>query len=246
MSSRGMLPWAPAISMRILPGFIPIISCLPRTRRLQRSAEGFNFFVANYRKDKFYHLLVSPFGLRNKLVMLIENEMKNSRAGKEAYIYIKINNLTDEEIITKIYQAGNEGVQVRLIVRGMLSVVPGLKGVSENISAISIVDRFLEHSRFMIFCNGGNELVYITSADIMPRNLDRRIEVTCPIWDPALKKEITDLFDIQWNDNVKARVCDEEQSNRMIRGGRKTLHSQTEIHRYMTALNGPSHEATQE
>ena len=208
--------------------------------------KAFNFFMANYRKDKFYHLLVSPFGLRNRLVMMIENEMKNARAGKESYIYIKINNLTDEEIITKLYQAGNEGVRVRLIVRGMLSVVPGLKGVSENIRAISIVDRFLEHSRFMIFCNGGNELVYITSADIMPRNLDRRIEVTCPIWNPALKKEITDLFDIQWNDNVKARVCDEEQSNTMVKGGSKIHHSQIEIHRYMMALNDPSQEARQE
>ncbi|MFZ2287820.1 MAG: polyphosphate kinase 1 [Bacteroidales bacterium] len=208
--------------------------------------KAFNFFMANYRKDKFYHLLVSPFGLRNKLVMLIENEIKNARAGKQAYIYIKINNLTDEEIITKLYMAGEAGVQIRLIVRGMLSLVPGVKGVSENIRAIGIVDRFLEHSRFMIFCNEGEQLVYITSADIMPRNLDRRIEVTCPIWDPPLKKEISDLFDIQWNDNVKARVCDEEQSNRMVKATGDSHHSQIEIHRYFTELNGQSPEATRE
>jgi len=206
----------------------------------------FNFFIANYRKDKFYHLLISPFGLRNKLVMLIENEMKNARAGKDAYIYIKINNLTDEEIITKLYNASAAGVNIRLIVRGMLSVVPGLKDVSENIRAISIVDRFLEHSRFLIFCNGGDELVYITSADIMPRNLDRRIEVTCPVWDPGIKKEIIDVFHIQWNDNVKARLYDEEQSNRMVTAGSKPLHSQIEIHSYLTGINGQSPEATQE
>ncbi|MDM8004326.1 MAG: polyphosphate kinase 1, partial [Bacteroidota bacterium] len=158
--------------------------------------KAFSFFSANYRKDKFYHLLVSPFGLRNRLIALIENEIKNARDGKEAWIRIKINNLTDEEIISKLYKAGDAGVQVNLIVRGMFSMAPGAKGVSENIKAISIVDRFLEHSRFMIFCNGGDELVYITSADIMPRNLDHRIEVTCPVWDTALKKEITDVFSI--------------------------------------------------
>ncbi len=208
--------------------------------------KAFNFFMANYRKDKFYHLLISPFGLRNKLAILIENEMKNANAGKEAYIYIKINNLTDDDIISKLYKAGNAGVKIRLIVRGMLSLVPGVKGVSGNIRAIGIVDRFLEHSRFMIFCNGGDELVYITSADIMPRNLDRRIEVTCPVWDPVLKKEITDVFDIQWNDNVKARLYDEAQSNKLVRSGSTPVRSQIEIHGYISKLNGQSQEARQE
>lgn len=208
--------------------------------------KAFNFFMANYRKDKFYHLLVSPFGLRNRLMMLIENEMKNARAGSEAYIYIKINNLTDAEIISALYKAGEAGVTVRLIVRGMLSLVPGVKGVSENIKAISIVDRFLEHSRFLIFAGGGEELVYITSADIMPRNLDRRIEVTCPVWDPGLKKEITDLFDIQWNDNVKARIYDDEQTNRLVPSTGRHRHSQIEIHGYLAELNGQPQEATRE
>ncbi len=206
--------------------------------------KAFNFFVANYRKDKFYHLLVSPFGLRNKLVMLIENEIKNAKAGMEAYINIKINNLTDEEIIGKLYKASNAGVKIRLIVRGMLSLVPGLKGVSENITARGIVDRFLEHSRFMIFCNGGNELVYITSADLMPRNLDRRIEVSCPVFDEAIRKEITDVFEIQWNDNVKARVYDGKQSNRLVAPGDKPCRSQTEVHNYITEINGKPQEAT--
>ncbi len=192
----------------------------------------FNFFSANYRKDKFYHLLVSPFGLRNRLLTLIDNEIKNAKAGKEARIRIKINNLTDEEIISWLYKAGDAGVQVNLIVRGMFSMAPGAKGVSENIRAISIVDRFLEHSRFMIFCNGGDELVYITSADIMPRNLDHRIEVTCPVWDPAIKQEISDVFNIQWNDNLKARILDAEMANTIAGSGGVPLRSQTEIHRY--------------
>jgi polyphosphate kinase len=196
--------------------------------------KAFNFFSANYRKDKFYHLLVSPFGLRNRLLTLIDNEIKNAKAGKEARIRIKINNLTDEEIISWLYKAGDAGVQVNLIVRGMFSMAPGAKGVSENIRAISIVDRFLEHSRFMIFCNGGDELVYITSADIMPRNLDHRIEVTCPVWDPAIKQEISDVFNIQWNDNVKARILDAEMTNTIAFSGGVPLRSQTEIHRYYT------------
>lgn len=176
-------------------------------------------------------------GLRNKLVSLIENEIKNARAGKEAWIRIKINNLTDEEIITKLYKAGDAGVEVRLIVRGMFSMTPGASGVSDNIRAIGIVDRFLEHSRFMIFCNDGNELVYITSADIMPRNLDRRIEVTCPVWDQAIRKEISDIFNIQWSDNVKARILDAELSNLMVSNGEPPMRSQTEIHRYYTEIS---------
>ncbi len=208
--------------------------------------KAFNFFIANYRKDKFYHLLVSPFGLRNKLVSLIDSETRNAKAGKEAYIYIKINNLTDEEMITLLYKAGDAGVQIRLIVRGMFSMAPGEKGVSDNIKAIGIVDRFLEHSRFMIFCNGGDELVYITSADIMPRNLDRRIEVTCPIWDPAIKKEIIDVFNIQWNDNVKARILDSELSNIMVPGGEIPLRSQTEIHRYYSEISAQPQPAAKE
>jgi polyphosphate kinase len=206
----------------------------------------FNFFIANYRKDKFYHLLVSPFGMRNRLVMLIENEIKNARAGKEAYISIKINNLTDGEIISKLYKAGKAGVNVRLIVRGMLSLVPGIKGVSENVRAISIVDRFLEHTRFMIFCNDGDEQVYLTSADIMPRNLDRRIEVTCPVFNPGIRKQITDVFEIQWHDNVKARLFDETQSNSLVVSDRSPLRSQAEVHTYVRKISERLPEATPE
>ena len=119
----------------------------------------------------------------------------------------------------------------------MLSLIPEMKDFSANIKAIGIVDRFLEHSRFMIFCNGGDELVYITSADIMPRNLDRRIEVTCPVFDPGIKKEITDVFEIQWNDNVKARIFDETQSNKLVKSSKKPLRSQIEVHSYLTEVN---------
>jgi len=119
-----------------------------------------------------------------------------------------------------------------------------MKDFSANIKAIGIVDRFLEHSRFMIFCNGGDELVYITSADIMPRNLDRRIEVTCPVFDPGIKKEITDVFEIQWNDNVKARIFDETQSNKLVKSSKKPLRSQIEVHSYLTGVKETLPEVT--
>jgi polyphosphate kinase len=199
--------------------------------------KAFNFFSVNYKKDNFYHLVLSPFFLRNKIILMIENEIKNAREGKKAYIHLKLNNLTDQEIINYLYEASNAGVKIRLIIRGMLSIVPGLKKTSDNIKAIGIVDRYLEHSRFMIFCNGGVEQVYITSADIMPRNLDHRIEVTCPIFDKTIKAEFRKIFDILWADNVKARVFNETQSNEYVKPGKEKLQSQIEVYKYIKAAN---------
>lgn len=199
--------------------------------------KAFNFFNVNYKKDNYYHLVLSPFFLRNKIILMIENEIKNAKTGKKAYINLKLNNLTDTEIINHLYEASDAGVKIRLIIRGMLSLVPGLKKLSENIEAIGIVDRFLEHSRFLIFCNGGNEQIYISSADIMPRNLDRRIEVTCPVFDKNIKCEIRNIFEIQWKDNVKARIFDETQSNKFVKPGKKLNHSQIEVHNYIKRVN---------
>jgi polyphosphate kinase len=195
--------------------------------------KAFNFFNVNYKKDNFYHLVLSPFFLRNKLIQLIETEIKNAKAGKKSYIYLKLNNLTDSEIINSLYVAGNSGVRIRLIIRGMFSLVPGVKKLSENIEAISIVDRFLEHSRYFIFCNGGNELVYISSADLMTRNIDHRIEVTCPVFDKTIKCEIIKTFEIQWNDNVKARIYDEAQSNAIVKNKKEITHSQIEVYKWL-------------
>jgi polyphosphate kinase len=197
--------------------------------------KAFNFFSVNYRKDNYYHLVLSPFFLRNKIILLIENEINNARAGKKAFIYLKINNLTDTEIINYLYEASQAGVKIRLIIRGMLSLVPGLKKISENIEAVGIVDRFLEHSRYYIFCNGGNEQIYISSADLMPRNLDHRIEVTCPVFDKSIKSEIMKIFDIQWSDNIKARVYDEDQTNKFVKRGKneEIIHSQLEIYNFL-------------
>jgi polyphosphate kinase len=200
--------------------------------------KAFNFFSVNYKKDNFYHLVLSPFFLRNKIILLIENEIKNAKAGKKAFIYLKLNNLTDSEIIDYLYEASQAGVKIRLIVRGMLSLIPGVKKLSDKIEAIGIVDRFLEHSRYFIFCNGGNDQIYITSADLMTRNLDHRIEVTCPIFDKNIKCEIRKIFDIQWEDNVKARIFDAKQSNIFVKPGKKIMNqSQIEVYNWLKKAN---------
>jgi polyphosphate kinase len=200
--------------------------------------KAFNFFSVNYKKDNFYHLVLSPFFLRNKIILLIENEIRNARAGKKAYIYLKINNITDVEIIDYLYKASQTGVKIRLIVRGMLSLVPGVKKLSEKIEAIGIVDRYLEHSRFLIFCDGGNDQTYISSADLMTRNLDHRIEVTCPVYDKNIKSEIKKIFDIQWGDNVKARIFDADQSNKFVKPGKNEINqSQVEVYKWLRKVN---------
>ena len=162
----------------------------------------FEFFESTYKNYSFRHLIPSPLQTRKKMYRLIDNEISNAKSGKEAYIILKINSLVDKEIIYKLYQANNAGVKLKLIVRGICSLNPGVPGMSENIEAISIVDKFLEHSRIIIFCNGGNELFFISSADWMTRNLDRRIEITCPIYDEDIKDEIREMINLQLKDNV--------------------------------------------
>lgn len=197
----------------------------------------FNFFHANYRKDNYYHLILSPFHLRNRINLLIDNEIKNSKAGKKAYIWLKMNNITDMEVVDRLYEASQAGVDIKLIVRGMFSLVTGVKGLSENISAIGIVDRFLEHTRFMIFCNGGDEEIYISSADLMTRNLEQRIEVTCPVFDETIKKHLRKVFEIQWNDNAKARKLDASLCNKFVKNGQKKTRSQLEVFNLLRKCN---------
>jgi polyphosphate kinase len=195
--------------------------------------KAFNFFHANYKKDNYYHLVLSPFLLRNKLTLLIENEIKLARAGKKAAIYLKLNNLTDPEVINHLYEASRSGVTIKLIIRGMMSLVPGVKGMSENIKAIGIVDRFLEHTRFMIFHNGGEEEYFISSADLMTRNIEHRIEVACPVFDKNIRAEMREIFDLQWKDNVKARRLDAALSNEFVKPGKKDkkeIRSQMEVY----------------
>lgn len=193
----------------------------------------FEFFEHTYRNQTYRHLVVSPLYMRRRFYRLIDNEIKNAQAGKEAYIILKINNLVDRDIINKLYEANNAGVKITLNIRGICALTPGVPGLSENIEAISIVDKYLEHSRVMIFCNEGNELYYISSADWMTRNLDRRIEVACPIYDKDIQKELKDMIQFQLNDNVKARKLDTEQQNEYVKGDSETpLRSQFALYDY--------------
>jgi len=176
-------------------------------------ARVFEFFRNNYKVTAFKHLVVSPFQSRRHWKQLIHEEIRNARLGRPAYIWIKLNNLADTKLIEELYSASRAGVQVRLIVRSMHSLVPGLESVSENIESISIVGRYLEHSRFLVFCNGSKPKVYISSGDWMPRNFDSRVEVACPIKDPTLAKQLIDYFQMQWEDTANARIWDAELRN---------------------------------
>jgi len=173
----------------------------------------FSFFDKNYSVPKFNQLLVAPFNLRSKLTTLINKEIKNAKAGKKAEIFLKLNNLVDEDVIERLYNASKAGVKIRLIVRGINSLVPQFSGFSENIEAISIVDKFLEHTRIFVFHNDGKPEVFIGSADLMTRNLDFRIEVVLPIIDEKIKKQLLKIMELQWKDNVKSRWFDEGQKN---------------------------------
>ena len=135
-------------------------------------------------------------------------------------------------MIDKLYEASRAGVKIQMIIRGICSLVPGVKGMSENIEIISIVDKFLEHTRLYVFSNNDDPKIYISSADWMTRNIDTRVEVSCPIYDKDIKNELLDLFDICWNDNVKARIINKNQDNSYRRNNKKKFRSQFETYNY--------------
>ncbi len=173
----------------------------------------FSFFQKNFKRDSYNHLLVSPFTMRNKFSGFIRKEIENALAGKKAYITAKLNNLVDFEMIKLLYEASCAGVKIKLMIRGMCCIIPGIPGISDKIEARGIIDRFLEHSRIFVFCNDGDEKYFISSADWMSRNLDRRVEIACPIYDAEIQNELKKILDIVWKDNVKARIHDEKRSN---------------------------------
>lgn len=173
----------------------------------------FDFFETNYKINKYKHLIVSPHYTKRTFFKLIDNEIKNAKEGKEAFIKIKMNSFTSYKMVDKLYEASRSGVKIQLIVRGTCCLIPGVPGMSENIEAISVVDRFLEHTRLFVFGNAGDPLFYISSADWMTRNLDFRVEVGCPIYDEEIKQELLDTFEICWKDNVKARIFSERHDN---------------------------------
>jgi polyphosphate kinase len=191
-------------------------------------------FLSNMHNHFSYkEFLIAPYSLRKSIIKLIEKEISNAEIGKKSYIWIKCNNITDEKISHLLYKASQKGVDIRLIVRSSCCIKPQQRGLSENIRAISIVDGYLEHARIMIFGNNGNATVYISSADLMTRNLDRRVEVAAPILDNDIKKEVLHFFEIQWSDNVKARDLAFLGSNKyVVADGAIPVRAQTAIYEY--------------
>ncbi|WP_167342134.1 polyphosphate kinase 1 [Nonlabens sp. SY33080] len=194
----------------------------------------FDFFEVNYKLHRYKHLLVAPHYLRNGIERLIRKEIAFAKAGKKAFIRCKLNSISDFKMIDLLYQASNAGVEIELIVRGICCLIPGVPGMSENITVKSIVDRYLEHPRAYYFHNDGNDLLYISSADFMTRNLDHRVEIACPIYDNEVKRQILETLEICWNDNVKARLIDENQNNNYVKLLEdKSVRSQYETYTYL-------------
>ena len=176
-------------------------------------AQLFGFFKHTYKVGKYDHIIVSPFSMRDFFTKMIDNEIEIAKSGKRGFMLLKMNSLIDKGMMDKLYEAARAGVKIRLIVRGIFGLLTELEGVSENIEAISIVDKFLEHSRIFLFGNGGDERIFISSGDWMPRNLDRRIEVACPIYNKEIKAELMEMLKIQLRDNTKSRIWDNELTN---------------------------------
>lgn len=192
----------------------------------------FNFLKTNYVVNKYKHLLVSPHYAKNGFLKLIDKEISKAENGQPAQIKLKLNSITSYKMVDKLYEASNAGVQIKMIIRGICCLIPGVEGLSENIEAISIVDKYLEHPRMLIFGVEGEECVYISSSDWMTRNLDNRVEVTCPIYDEDIKKELIDTFSICWNDNVKARVFSKNQDNAYRKTEGLPIRSQLKTYEY--------------
>ncbi|MBL0884432.1 MAG: polyphosphate kinase 1, partial [Chitinophagaceae bacterium] len=183
-------------------------------------------------------LMVCPTNMRNELNTLINREVKAAKTGKAAIITLKVNSLSDALLIDKLYAAAAAGVEIRLIVRGIFCAVIEHKKFKQPIRAISIVDEYLEHARVLMFHNGGQEKIFISSADWMVRNLDHRIEAAVPITDPHIREELKEIIHIQLRDNVKARILDKELKNNYVpSAGKKRIRSQIETYQYLHRKN---------
>ena len=195
----------------------------------------FHLFEQPYNPPRFKHLLVAPYHLRDTFIRMINTEIRNHKAGKEAWIRVKLNSLVDEKIIRKLYQASRAGVRIDIICRGICRLIPQVKGLSENITVVSIVDKYLEHSRAFIFANGGKYKFFTGSSDWMVRNFDHRFEVIVPVYDRGIQQEMMDLFMIQWSDNAKSRILNVEPVNQYKKPGpgEQEVRSQVAIYDYL-------------
>jgi polyphosphate kinase len=192
----------------------------------------FSFFETNYRIYKYKHLIVSPHYTQSAIFKLIDKEIANVKHGKEGLIRLKMNSVSSYPMVDKLYEASRAGVKIQMVVRGLCCLIPGIKGMSDNIEVISVVDKFLEHSRVYIFGKDENAKLYISSADWMTRNIENRVEVSCPIYDEDIKQEIIDTFNISWNDNVKARLLNDSQENEYLKNDKEKVRSQFAIYDY--------------
>ncbi len=197
----------------------------------------FSFFEANYKVHNYKHLLLSPLHTRKKFIKFIKQEIKNHRKGLPSGINLKLNSLSDKEIIDLLYEASQQGVKIRMVVRGIHCLIPGIEGLSENIESVSVVDKFLEHPRIYWFKNAGEDRIFISSADIMERSLDYRVEVACPVYDKDLKQILMDTFDLSFNDNFKARIHDADLSMEYRAPQEPSIRSQFATYDYLNNLN---------
>ena len=204
------------------------------SRIVKEAKRIFNYIITKKRpKQTFKQLGVGTFNLKQKLISCVNEEIRNAENGKKARIILKMNSLQDEEMIDLLYEASAAGVEIKLIVRGICCLVPGVKGISDNIQAYSIVDRYLEHARVFIFHNGGNELIYLSSADWMTRNLHHRIETMFPILDPKQRKFVKDIIKMQLSDNTKSRLLHFKRLNEYRITDGMPVRSQYDIHNYI-------------
>ena len=177
----------------------------------------FNFLEVSYKIKKYKHLIVSPHYTASVLSKMIDNEIQNHKNGRPSGILLKLNNVTNYPLVDKLYKASQAGVKIKMIVRGVCCLVPGVKGLSENITVLSVVDKFLEHPRVLIFENAGEKKIYLSSADFMTRNIENRVEVACPVYDKELQQQILDTFELSWRDNIKARIVNQNPQNKMVK-----------------------------
>ena len=197
----------------------------------------FDVFNHNYKHFDYQHLVVSPFKMRNHFEQHIKHETELAKQGKNAWMILKMNSLIDPGMMKLLYKASNAGVKIQLIVRGIFGLKIGEKGMSKNITAVSIVDKYLEHSRIFLFGNNGDEKMYISSADWMPRNLNRRVEVACPVYDQSIKLELKEMLLIQLKDNSKSRILDPELSNHYVTNNEHEKHrAQEDYYNYIKSI----------
>lgn len=200
-----------------------------RSKIVNEVAKVFDFIDRPFSPFRFSELLVSPNSMKSRILRMLDTEIRNASEGKEAWVKIKINHITDTDMVTKLYQASKAGVKIDIVIRGNCSLVPGIKGLSENIRCVGIIDRYLEHSRILIFANGGKPRYFLGSADWMPRNLLNRIEVLTPVYDEELQADLMRTISYGMRDTTNGRIVDGKGTNNFVEG--EPFRSQQELYK---------------